>query len=300
MITFIKRYWDLIGGALTGLWLAAMADFKLESVQLCYSVIILLLVCIGIFRLIKQETEKKQNERKHNVVDSVVDGQKPIKALSLAQSPTKEGEKVGRKILFLWGVTKPMFDKFKNFCGKFKGYMLTIALAILSVVEMCGGFINSAFGGILTIKGVAVLPVVTLVCATVVGIISNGYTKEQQEKIKALFSKSNTNELVLAEIKKTIKEKTAQLAQFNKALTTQEHELANYESELETLNNALQAKKEMFAMVPQLATEEDVQLAANEVVNCQAKIANKKEEIAKTNETVDNLTTAINALRNQL
>ena len=300
MVAFIKKYWDIVGGMVVGIAIASAAKFELKVVQLCYSVIILILVCIGIFRYIKQEADKKQTERKHNVIDDAVDGQQPIKALSLAQSPTREGEKVGKKILFLWGVTKPMLNQFKTFFSKFKGYMLTIALAILSIVEMCGGFINAAFGGTLTIKGIAVLPVVTLVCAVTVGIISNGFTKEQQEKIKALFSKSNTNELVLAEIKKTIKEKTAQLAQFNKVLVTQEHELANYESELETLNNTLAAKKEMFAMLPQLATEEDVQLAANEVVNCQAKIETKKDEIAKTKETVANLTTAINALRNQL
>jgi len=300
VVAFIKKYWDIIGGILAGIGIAAIAKFEVGIVQLCYSVIILIIVCIGILRLIRQETQKKQNERKHNAIDTVVDGQKPMRAISLAQSPTEEGEKIGKKILSLWGGLKPMLDKFKNFFSKFKGYMLTIALAILSVVEMCGGFINSAFGGVLTINGIAVLPLVTLLCTVVVGIISNGYTKEQRDKIKALFSKSNTNELVLAEIKKQIKEKSAQLTQFNKVLTTQEHELANYESELETLNNTLQAKKEMYGMVPQLATEEDVQLAANAVVDCQAKIENKKDEINKTKDTVEKLTTTINALRNQL
>ena len=300
MIGFIKKYWDILGGIIAGISIAAFAKFELGIVQLCYSVIILIIVCIGILRLIRQETSKKQDERKHNAIDTVIDGQKPIRAISLAQSPTEEGEKIGKKIITLWGGLKPMLDKFKEFFSKFKGYMLTIALAILSVVEMCGGFINSAFGGVLTINGIQVVPLVTLVCTVVVGIISNGYTKEQQEKIKALFSKSNTNELVLAEIKKQIKEKTAQLAQFNKALTTQEHELANFESEYETLNNAMQAKKEMYGMVPQLATEEDVQLASNEVVNCQAKINTKKEEIEKTKTTIENLNTTINALRNQL
>lgn len=297
MIGFVKKYWDIIGGIVAGLAISAIAKFELYVVQLCYSVIILIIVCIGILRLIRQETNKK--DRKHNIIDNVVDGQKPIRALSLAQSPKEEGEKLGKKILFLWGVMKPMMNKFKTFLDKFKGYMLTIALTVLSVVEMCGGFINSAFGGIFTIGGVAVLPVVALVCATTVGIISNGFTKEQQEKVKALFSKSNTNELVLAEIKKTIKEKTARLADFNKVLTTQQHELANFESELETLNNTLAAKKEMYAMVPQLATAEDVQLAANEVVSCQAKIETKKDEINNTKDTVENLTNTIDALRNR-
>lgn len=298
MVAFIIKYWDIIGGIIAGISISAVARFELHIVQLCYSVIILIIVCIGILRLIRQSSRK--NERKHNAIDSVVDGQKPIKAISLAQSPVEEGEKIGKNILTLLRGLKPMFDKLKNFFGKFNGYMLTIALAILTVVEMYGGFINSAFGGALTINGVSVIPFVTLVCSVIVGTLSNGYTKEQRDKIKALFSKPNTNELVLSEIKKAIKEKSATLAQLNKELATKEHELSRYESELKTANNTLSAKKEMFAMLPKLATEEDVEQAATEVVNIQAKIEDKKEEIEKTKATINNLNTTINALRNQL
>lgn len=300
MFNTIKKYWDIIGGVIAGLGIALAVGFKLEMVQLCYSVLILVLVCIGVLRFIKQATEKDEDKREHSIIDDVVDGQTSNKALRLAQSPTKEGEQIGKKILLVLGGTKQMREKVKTFFSKFKGYMLTAALGILTVVEMTGGYINAAFGGMLVIDGVAVVPCVTLLCSVVVGSVSNGYTTEQREKIKALFSKSNTNELVLAEIKKTIKEKTTQLAQFNKVLTTQEHEVGNYQSELETLNNALQAKREMFNMVPQLATNEDVQLAKNAVAECQNKIANKKAEIEKTKETIDNLTTTINALKNQL
>ena len=296
----IKKYWDIIGGTLLGIVLAVIANFKLETVQLYYSIIILILVSIGIMRCLRQAIEKQrhQKERKHSIVDSIVDGQQSIKAITLSQNPTAEGEKIGKKIIILWEVLK--MEKIKTFFLKFKGYMLTIALAILTIIEMCGGFINDMFGGVLAINGVAILPVITLAATTVVGVLSNPNTKEQREKIKALFSKTTTNELVLAEIKKTIKEKTAQLAQFNKVLTTQEHELANFESELETLNNTLAAKKEMNAMLPQLATNEDVQLATNEVVNCQSKIAEKKEEIKNTKNSIDNLNTTINALKSQL
>jgi uncharacterized protein YhaN len=145
-----------------------------------------------------------------------------------------------------------------------------------------------------------VLPLVTLASTAVVGILSNGYTAEQREKIKALFSKSNTNELVKEEIKKTIKEKSALLSQFNKVLTTQQHELANLNAEHEALNNKVQAKKEMRGMVPQLATDAEVQLAINEAVACEAKINEKTAEIAKTTATIDEITTTISALRSQL
>lgn len=298
----MKRYWDIIIGAVVGLVFAIVAKFELEEIQTIYSVIILMLLCIGAFRIIKQTIEKQMHtkNRKPTVIDSMVDGQKAIKAFSLAQEPTKEGEKIGELIiLFLRGL-KTMFGKLKTFFDKFKGYVLTIALAILTLVEGYGGFINSLFGGVLMINGVAVLPIVTLVCTVIVGIASNGFTKEQMEKIKALFSKSNINEIVRDNIKKTIKEKTATLAQYNKALTLQEHELSNLESELKTLNNAHEAKKEMCAMTPQLATPEDVRLANNAVNECQAKITAKKGEIVNTKRTIDEITTAINALKSQL
>ena len=302
----LKKYWDIISGILASLLIVILADFKLQTIQLCYSIIILTLVSIGMFRIIKQaaEGEKKDKGRKHNIVDSIIDGQRSIKAVSLAQAPTEEGEKIGKTIINIWEDTKKTMknfkEKVKTFWGKFKGYMLTIALAILTIIELCGAPINALCKGALTVKGVEILPLVTLACAIVVGLISNGFTKEQREKIKALFSKSTTNELVKEEIKKTIKEKSAQLTQFNKLLSTQEHELANFNSELETLNNTLQAKREMYTMIPQLATAEDVQLANNAVVGCNAKIADKKAEIAKTKETIGTLTTTINALKNQL
>lgn len=301
MVKLFKQYWDIIGGVVTGLALAILADFELTIVQLCYSVIILIIVCIGILRLIKQEIDKKiHNERKPNVIDTVIDGQKPIKAIGLAQHPDKEGEKIGKKILLLWKGIKPIMQKFNTFFDKFKGYMLTIALAVLSIVEGFGGFINTLFGGVFTIGGVSVLPFVAAVAATVVGVISNGFTKEQKEKIKALFSKSNADEILLARFKKVYKEKMAQLAQFNKALNTQEHELANFKSELETLNNNLFAQREMCAMSPQLATREEVMLSENAVGECKAKIAAKESEIAKTKVTVEELGKVIADLKNKI
>ena len=300
MVAFIKEYWDIIGGVLAGLGIAALAKFELLTLQVCYSVIILIIVCIGFLRLIRQSTQKKQKDRRHTAIDAVVDGQKPIKAIGLAQSPVEEGEKIGKKILSLWEGLEPMRDKFKRFFSRFKGYTLAAALAVLTGVEMCGGVINSAFGGVLTIGGVAVLPLATLVCAVLVGAISNGFTKEQLGEIKALFSKSDTNELVHAEIKKQLSEKTTLQAQLNKELKAHRHELADLESELEALNRTMQAKREMFAMVPQLATAEDVQQATAAVAECEAKIAAKEIEISETEATVDTLTTTISALRSQL
>lgn len=300
MIEFVRKNWDIICGAATGLLLTFLADCDIETVQLYYSIVILMLVCIGVFKILKQAIQGHKKERKKNIIDSIVDGQKSIKAISLAQSPTRYGEKIGEIILTLLGGVKKVMKKLKTFFDKFKGYMLTISLAALTIIEMCGAPINALFDGALTINGVEVLPVVTLAATAIVGILSNGFTKEQAEKIKALFSKTNTNELVIAEIRKSIKEKSAQLTQFNKLLSTQERELENLQSELETLKNTLEAKQAMFNMFPQLATEEEVKLAAVAVTECEERIKTKKADIAENTKAIENLTTTINALKSQL
>lgn len=308
MWQLIKRYWDIFSGILAGVAITIISKFDLYIIQLYYSIIILFLVSIGAFRIIKQSIEKqrskegkkKPKKRKHNIIDDMVDTQTPVKAVSLAAEPAKEGEKLGNLLLdTMKGVRKTM-KKLKLWFDKFKGFMLTIALAILTVVEMCGGFINDMWGNALTVNGVEVLPLITLGATVIVGCISNGFTKEQRDKIKALFAKSSTNELVLTEIKKTIKEDENKLKLWNKDLAFKENELETLEAQLVNAKNTHEAKKEMFKMVPQLASEADVQLAANEVVNLEAKIVEKKQEIDNVQKTIAKLTTEINALKTQL
>lgn len=296
----MSKYWDIIVGVITGLTLAVLAKFDSERIQLINSIIILILVSIGVFKIIKQSIDKNKTKRKEALIDAIVNSQRPVKALNLALNPMKEGEKLGTKLIKLWEEVKYIMNKIKTFLDKFKGFILTAALSILTVVEMCGGHLNELVGGALTINGVELLPIITLGAAVVVGCISNGWSKDQAEKIKALFSKSSTNELVVAEIKKTVKENDAKLKEYKKLLAVKETELENCETMLKNAKNTYAAKKEMYNMVPQLATADDVQLAANNAVDCEAKVNDKKAEIEKLQETINRLTTTNNALRSQL
>lgn len=304
MINLFKRYWDILGGIITGLTLSILARFKLDKIQLIYSIIILILVSIGMFKIIKQtidkQQEKKIRKREHNLIDNMVDSQKSMKAIRLAQNPIKEGEKVGKLIIDIMKGSSRIMKKAKVLFDKFKGYILTFALSILTIVEMCGGFIGEAFGDALKVNGIEIIPVITLGAAVVVGCISNGFTKEQREKIKALFARSTTDELVLKEIKKTIKEDEAKLKEFNKILWNQETALEALKTELEGLKQTLNAKQEMFKMIPQLATNEDVQLARNAVIVKENEIKTKQIELNQTNESIKVLTTKLNALKTQL
>lgn len=307
MKELIKRNWDIISGLITGLIITVASGFDISIIQLLYSIFILLLVSIGLFRIIKQAVDKnketrnkRKKERQHNLIDDMVDSQTPVKAFNLANKPTREGEKLGRLLIDIMKRGKRVMKKIKEFLDKFKGYILAFALAALSIIEMCGGYLNATFGDALTVNGVELLPIVTLVLSVVVGCISNGFTKEQQEKIKALFTKKPTNEIVKAQIKEKLKADEAKLKDFNKVLATQEHELDNLESLLVSAQNVHEARKEMYTMVPRLATAEEVQEAANEVVNIEASIVEKKKEIEATQKSIDNLTTEIGALKSQL
>lgn len=282
-----------------GMLMSVVAKFHLEKIQLCYSVIILILVSIGVLRIVKQSLETR-NKNRHSLVDQMVDGQKPIKAISIAQNPTKDGEMLGKLFIKLLEEVKKIMKKLKTFWDKFKGILLSIALGILTVVEMCGGYLNDLCGDKLVIKGVEVIPFITLVSAIVVGIISNGWTKEQKEKIKALFSKSSTNELVQAEIKKTVKADEEKVKEFKKVLATKNTELDNLNTEYETKKNTLSAKREMAVMTPRLATDEDVHLADIAVTEVEEKIRIKKSEIAEVENSIANLNSTIEALKSQL
>lgn len=300
VIDLFKKYWDVFGGLTISILMAVLARFQLQTIQLFYSVIILMLVSIGVLRMVKQSFEKSKEKKRETLIDQMVDGQKAIKALSIAQDPTKDGEVLGKIIIKIWEGVKSIMKKFKELFDKFKGIVLSVALGILTVIEMCGGYINELCGGTLVIHGIKVLPLVTLVASLVVGIISNGWSKEQREKIKALFSKSSTDEIVYAEIKKTLKENEAKVKEFNKVLATKKTELDNLNSELETKQNTHSSKVKMAGMTPRLATDEDVHLALIAVSDVKTKIAEKKREIAEVETTIANLTSTISALKSQL
>lgn len=294
------KYWDIFGGLIIGITMAVIARFQLHTIQLFYSIIILLLLSIGVLRMIKQSVEKGKEKKRETLIDQMVDGQQVIKAISIAQNPTKDGETLGKIIIKIVEVVKGTMKKFKELFDKFKGIVLAVALGILTVIEMCGGYINELCGGVLVINGIKVLPLVTLVASLVVGIISDGWTKEQRDKIKALFSRSSSDEIVLADIKKTLKENELKLKEFNKVLATQKNELDNLNGELEAKQNTHSAKVKMANMTPKLATDEDVHLALIAVNDMLNKIAVKKREIADVEETIAHLNSTISALKSQL
>lgn len=307
MIDLLKRNWDILSGLFTGLVITVASGFDIGVIQLTYSTLILMLVSIGLFRVVKQaidknkeQRNKRKKERQHNLIDEIVDTTTAVKAINLANKPTKEGERLGHLLIDIMKRGKRFMKEIKTFLDKFKGFILAFALAALSILEQCGGYLNALCGDVLAVNGVELLPIVTLVLSVVVGCISNGFTKEQWQTIKNLFTKKPTNEIVKAEIKAKIKASEATLKDTNKLLVAQENELANLESQLLSAQTIHEARKEMFTMVPRLATAEEVQAAANEVVNVEAAIVEKQKEIDATKQKINVLTIDIRALKARL
>lgn len=301
----VKKYWDIILGTLTGIALSVFAKGNIEQIQLCYSVIILLLISIGLFRIVKQTIDKQKKKKElqqseNNLIYNIVDHQKPVQAISLAQDPTKVGEEAGKKFIKFMEVLKKIMKKIGEFLDKFKGYILTFCLMALTIIEMCGGFINQLAGGVLTINGIEIVPMVTLVLTAVVGILSNGYSKEDAAKIKAVLSKSAVSETIKVEIKKSIKAETEAITNLNKSLKTATHDLDSIESEIEALKNTYSAKQEMYNMIPQLATINDVNEAHNAIVDAEDRKREKEKEIEEIKSLLETHTTKLNALKSQI
>ena len=290
-----KKNWDIIIGTTMGIVMAILSHSEVYIIQLCYSIILLILANIAVFRIIKHTFDKRAKKREHNIIDSMVDNLKPIKAIRIAQNPSIDGDSK----LILGGLKKTM-KKIKEFFDKYKGYMLTIALGALTLIESYGGFINELAGGVLVIDGVEIMPIITLGLTVLVGILSNGFTKEQMEQIKSLVGKVATNKIVVADIKKTIKEDKVKLKDLNKVKAACKAELDNLNAELDSKNNTLSAKVEMQSMTPQLATLEDVQFAQMAVREVEVKIEAKKQEIAEVDASISNLTSEIDALKSRL
>lgn len=293
----LKKYWDIIGGSATGITLSFLAKFELNQVQLVYSVIILMLVCIGVFRIIKQAIDKRL-ERKKNLIDDLVDFQKPIKAIHIAENPIQDGEELGELIVSAIKEKKVM-KKLKAFFEKFKGYILTFAVALLGVIEAFGGFINDWFGDKLIINGINIVSVVALVCAIVIGCISNGFTREQYIKIKEVITNPNNKELV-EEIKSQIKINEAKLKEINKELSNKEHELLLLDNQRSIVKKSYDAKKQLSNVITNDEIKKELQDLYNQLNNFDAQKLNLDGAIGELKTKIKIIESTINVLKQQL
>lgn len=304
MWNLIKKYIDIFGGILLSIFLTIIARFELEKIQLMYSVIILMLVCIGVCSVIKKtasnRVKKDKKERKINIIDKIVNSRKEVKAVNIAQNPLKEGEELYIAMKKSRKDIRKVMKKIKRFFDKFKGVILTILLTIISLISEYGGFVEDMFNGKLVIKGVNIISLIALISAVIVGILSNTHTTEQIKKIKELFTKKPSDEIVNEELKNQLKLNEATRKSLEKQIENKNLSIDTFKQELEQAKNVYNAKIEMLNMTPRLATEEDVQNALSKVNEIEEKITKVKNDIIELDKKLFDVNTLITALKNRL
>lgn len=304
MLNLIKKYIDIFGGIILSILLTIIARFKLEKIQLMYSVIILMLVCIGVCSVIKKtannRVNKKKKERKTNIIDKLVNSRKEVKAVNIAQNPLQEGEELYIAMKKSRKDIRKVMKKLKKFFDKFKGWILSISLLVVSLISEYGGFIEKIFNGKLIIKGVNMISLIALICAVIVGLLSDTHTSEQIKKIKELFAKKPSNEIVKEELKNQLKLNETSRKNLEKQIETNNLTIDTFNQELEQAKNVYNAKIEMLNMTPKLATEEDVQNALSKVNEIEGKIAKVKNDIIELDKKLFDVNTLITALKNRL
>lgn len=130
----IRLNWDLFGGIISGAVLSWLAEFDNNKISTIYAIIILMLVCIGLFKVLKNSLDKRAKRRKV-MIDTIVNNQRPMKAIEIATgNPTKSGEELGEIIIETAKGWKKSMQKFKNFfvwIGKYWQQIIGVACSLV-------------------------------------------------------------------------------------------------------------------------------------------------------------------------
>lgn len=259
MKDLIKRYWDILGGTITGLFLSIIAKWKLDSIQLIYTEIILILVCIGLFKVLKNGIDNYTKGRKKIVVDKLVENQKPMKAITLANEPTKTGEELGEVLIDTMKGGKKLMKKIKDvfvWIGKYWQQLLGIGSAIGEYALYVYALVCDKLNFILQHLpqnnawqicgkvgiGIIVLLVVALqirnMCKWVgVGSVekANEYLESKKEEVKSKLSASAKEN-----VKKVVKDYQSQLKKVEKTISSLETQIKEVDSSISSTKELLQ------------------------------------------------------------
>lgn len=131
----IRLNWDIFGGIFTATILSWLADWDNDIISTIYAIIILILVFIGLFKVIKNSVDKRAKRNKI-AIDTVVDHQKPMRAIEIAtENPTKSGEELGKIIIETAKGWKKKMQKIKNFFVWIRKYWQQIIGIGFSLIE---------------------------------------------------------------------------------------------------------------------------------------------------------------------
>lgn len=226
MLKIIKKYWDILGGAISGIILSIVVHWELVKIQLIYSVIILILVLIGLFKVMLLKYNEVHGSKEkidhHNAIDKLVDNQKPIKAIRFSQHPTQDGEELGNLIIETTKGSKQMLKWVK----KNKGALVSCLVALLGLLELIFNWLGTYLPFEL---GFNVVGILITTIGIVISVLTTGFGSVQfKEAIAQLKDQLNGDKTDLDQIN-SIKYLERQVLAYGK-------EVAIIEKNIEDLN----------------------------------------------------------------
>lgn len=306
MWDLIKKYFDIFSGVILGVVLSIIAKFELHKIQLIYSIIILILVCIGVCSVVRKtaqnkDTKNKRKKKRNKIfIDKLVDSRKEVKAVNIAQNPLQDGQELYETLKKSRKDLRKIMKKVKKFFDKFKGWLTSIVLALISIIAEFGGFIEDIFNGKLIVKGVNIVSLIALILSLLIALLSDTHTTEQIKKIKEMFTKKPSNEIVNEQLKARLKEEETKRKGIEKQIDNSNANIDSYTKDLEQAKNVYNARIEMLNMTPPFATEVEVQEALAKVNDIENKIANEKNTIVDLDKQLLDTNTIITMLKARL
>lgn len=290
-MNFFKKYLDLIIGGCSSIIISILVKFNLQKIQLCYSVIILILVSMGLCRMIKKEIEKRKGikSRSSTVIDKAIDTQTSIKAVELAYHPMRLGEDIGYLYIDSLKKGRMFMQKFKIFLDKFKGYIISTVLLILGIIEAFGNYIVLLLDDKLIVNGVNLVALIVLLSSIIISMFSDKLTKEQRLLLKP--KKTDLDKTKAKEVKKTYSELSLKLKLYNEDLHKKEKEYDLLKNELSDKMNSYSAKYNIQKSLPDIDLKQEIDSLIND-------INDKKVKSAVLQKEIENLKINIQTLEN--
>ena len=136
----LKNTLQILGCVALGILISFLSHWENEIIQTIYSTLILIFLLIGFLKVLK--SPNKENESNNqirnkdnniNLIDLVVNQQKPFKAIELSQNPTQGGEELGEIFLETMKGGKKKMEKIKDFFKRVWGNKFTILSIVFSL-----------------------------------------------------------------------------------------------------------------------------------------------------------------------
>ena len=221
VLKIIKKYFDILGGIVSAIALSIAVDWELGDIQLIYSVIILMLVLIGMFKVViikYKEVHHLPHEQEHNAIDKLIDNQKPMKAIRFSQHPTQDGEELGKLII---ETTNGGWRHMLEWIKRNKGALISLLVTGIGILELVFNWCmeHISFGLNFNIIGIIIA-----VAGLTVAVLTSGFGSVSfKEALAQLTDQLNGDKTDLNHIK-DIKYLERQVALYQKAVNTIEKE----------------------------------------------------------------------------